>query len=281
MEARETDKLFRDKLKQMGSTPNEDSWAALESKLDQKKATPWFSVWRVAAMGLILLASAAVIYYGNRDQTLPKSQIAQIKEKPSESIQPSNTIIPETGVEEKKAIEIMDTQERSQYKVPTNKHTKDQNKTKQERSKSENTHARPENPAKEVHSEAIEDTNQMSHTEQLIAQSIDDTDDHTNDQETSLVASTEETDGETSISEKKYKPIRITYKRGNNKINSSEKMIAEQKADSTDGGKLKEFFAQTREIKPGDFWADIREAKDNLFQRKENSKKNNVKNLNK
>jgi hypothetical protein len=66
------------------------------------------------------------------------------------------------------------------------------------------------------------------------------------------------------------KTIRITYKRGKQKnaLIHKEDLLATQRVDTTDQTKLKKLVAQSRDFSPGDLWADIRDAKDGLFQLK-------------
>ncbi|MEO9802387.1 MAG: hypothetical protein ABJF04_04030 [Reichenbachiella sp.] len=255
MEARETDKLFRDKLKNLASTPTEDSWARLESMLDEKEATPWFTYARVAAAVLLLIVSASVFLVWNQESDSRETEVAEIV-KPSESTQTSNKIVPEVNEENAMAVEEPEESD-NQKVIPSGV------KKKIESKNINNEHAPKQEPNQtipEPESESLE----VELTNQSIAQ----------------VAEEPAEIGE-KPKKKRFKSIKITYKRGNTQLLKQEEMIAEHKTDTTGGSKIKELWEQTKEIKPGDLWADIRDAKDNLFQRKENSKKNNVKNLNK
>lgn len=247
MEAKETDKLFRDKLKGAPSQPKADSWEKLDAMLDNREKVPFFTLWRVAAAVLILLVSGMVLFFSNKDNSVD-DQLAVI-EVPSEPKEDNKEITPEIveEVEEKQEVELASLPEEKELKTEAKTKTIEQIKSPEE----------------------VE-------TEQIMPIKVN---------ETPTVEQTQLAEAE-SISpqmeeqpKKKIKSIKITYKRGKSPIPKQEEMLAKQEADSIGGSKIKDLWNQTREIKPGDLWADIREAKDNLFQR--NSKKNNVKNLNK
>lgn len=231
MEARQTDKLFRDKLKNATTTPQLASWDKLETMLDEKKK-PGFYLWRVAAVLVLLIVSAGVIvFWGGESQ----SPVEVAVEQSSETIKDSRRLVPPVA----RVSEPVPEREGESPSVERVKSTK-------------------QTPVEPVQKSAPEKEEPipvlMQREEQPLAQAEE----------------AKDTVGKPP--KKKYKSIRITYKRGTQK-----EMLA--KVDTTEGSKVKDFWAQTREINPADMWADIRDAKDNLFQR--NSKKNNVKNLNK
>ncbi|MEP3387524.1 MAG: hypothetical protein ABJO02_05015 [Reichenbachiella sp.] len=247
MEAKETDKLFRDKLKGAPSQPKADSWEKLDAMLDNREKVPFFTLWRVAAAVLILLVSGMVLFFSNKDNSV-EDQLAVI-EVPSESMQDNNEIVPERveEVEDEQEVELKSLPEEKELKTEAKAKTIEQIKT----------------PVK-------------VDIEQTLPVEVN---------ETPIVNETQLAEAESISPEmeeqpkKKIKSIKITYKRGKVPEPKQEELLAKQETDTTGGNKIKELWNQTREIKPGDLWADIREAKDNLFQR--NSKKNNAKNLNK
>ncbi|SMD32199.1 hypothetical protein SAMN04488029_0541 [Reichenbachiella faecimaris] len=240
MEARETDKLFREKLKNAPTTPNAGGWERLESMLDEQAKVPMFGFWRVAAAVLLLIVSGLVMFFWDGDKSLT-NQVAVIK-PPLEGLQDRNVIIPEIRVIEDKGNKSAVGSEVIQTK--NEKAPKAIEATRSVISKEK---------VEVVESEEVE-AQQLAQVETVIP------------------------DIEATPEKKRFKSIKITYKRGNKPLPKQEEMVAQQKVDSTGNNKIKELWEQTREIKPGDLWADIRDAKDNLFQR--NSKKN-VKNLNK
>ncbi|MEP2026974.1 MAG: hypothetical protein ABJH98_07085 [Reichenbachiella sp.] len=247
MEARETDKLFREKLKHTPSIPKSESWEKLESMLDEQEKAPFFTLARVAAAVLLLLISGLVLFFFQAD-TSQSIEVAEVKTS-SESLKKSHVIVPEVKLdenEETEEVEPVEIQKKLEGEPKPIKATK---------------------PVfRKEKTEEIEQTENSAPTiieEQQLAQMENNP--------------TEVED--TPLEKKKIKSIRITYKRGSNPLLKQDEMVAQQKVDSTENNKIKELWEQTREIKPGDLWADIRDAKDNLFQR--NSKKNNVKNLNK
>lgn len=254
MEARETDKLFRDKLKHATSTPGEESWARLESMLDEKKAIPWFTYARVAAIALLLIATASIFLVWNNEMDPEEKKIAEVI-KSSESNQSSNKIVPEV-IEEDVLVQEEHETANKQKVIPTNIRKKSEPKNTQ--------NVQPQSQEEENVREQETEQLQIELTNLSIAQ-LD---------EVPEVAKEEP-------KKKRFKSIKITYKRGSTPLPKEEEMVVRQKIDSTGGNKIKDLWKQTREIKPGDIWADMRDAKDNLFQRKQNSKKNNVKNLNK
>ena len=257
MGARNTDKLFRDKLKNAESIPTSDSWDKLESLLDQEKKPLFSSFWYIAAVISLLIVSGFVFYL-NYNQQESKKEIASIDIN-SESMEEKNTIVPiedqkakneetevisETIVEkplQKLKIEKKPINSPSKTKLSDQKHKKEENNSLQESIQILAV-------SEEVQAPIIEETLQKENVEE-------------------------------PKRKKDFKSIKITYKRGNKSLPNEDEMLAEQEVDSIGGNKIKELWQQTKEIKPGDVWADIRDAKDNLFQR--NSKKNNVKNLNK
>lgn len=249
MEAKETDKLFRDKLKNAPSVPKAESWQKLEGMLDEKKKTPAFVVWRVAAAILVLLTSSLLTIFWNNEG--PTENHVVMIDSSSESIPDNNQIVPEIKVDTKKE-EVDEVRlEPEVIKLKTN--------TKASSSEEIKTPVKVKK-AKETEPVKLDDEPVLTETQ--LAE-VDNT--------MPVV--------EDLPKKKKIKSIKITYKRGSIPSKKQEDMLAKQEVDSTGGNKIKELWEQTREIKPGDLWADIREAKDNLFQR--NSKKNNVKNLNK
>ncbi|WP_422359331.1 hypothetical protein [Reichenbachiella sp.] len=249
MEAKETDKLFRDKLKNSPSVPKVDSWGKLEAMLDEKQKAPVFTIWRVAAAVLILLVSGWVAFLWNNESPT-EDQVALI-EVSSKLIQEKEPVANEMQDEPQLVAEL-------------------------------------DEPIKEVQrstvvlktAEPLERTQPLAKSETDKETEVMETDEILEIEETQLAEAEIETPKtENQATKKKIKSIRITYKRGSRSLPKQEEMIAEQKTDTTSGNKIKEIWEQTREIKPGELWADIRDAKDNLFQK--NSKKNNVKNLNK
>lgn len=242
MEARETDKLFRDKLKSMPSTPNAESWAKLASMLDGQEK-PLFPFWRMAVAVLLLIASGVLVFLINNKDGQIQKEVAEVTGQ-SETIPDSHVIVPLKEVEQ-----IEETQMEEEIK-PQIKEVK----TKLEMPKE--TQPVPEK---------VEIVAPMQAKEPIIIE----------EQQLAQAEPTEPQEQE----KKKTKTIRITYKRGSKALPESDEMLAEQKPDTTGGNKIKELWEQRKDINPGDVWADIRDAKDNLFQR--NSKKNNVKNLNK
>ena len=242
MEAKETDKLFRDKLKNMPSAPKADSWDKLESMLDGQEKKPLFTLWRVVAAVLLFVVSGLMVFLFNNNEEQRLEEVVEVME-PSETIPDSHVIVPP----EKPIEEIQKEQEvKPQIK---------EDKPQGEKPKQIQTQ-----PEKVQVTEPIQAKEPITIEEQQLAKA-------------------EPLEVEEIPEKKKTKTIRITYKRGSQPLPKQEKMLAEHKADTTGGKKIKEVWEQTRDINPGDLWADIREAKDNLFQR--NSKKNNVKNLNK
>lgn len=245
MEVRETDKLFRDKLKNAPTAPHAASWEKLETMLDEQKKAPVFLFWRVAAAVLLLMISGLVVFFWTQDVS-QEGQVAMVEEA-SESLQGNHVIIPEIKIN----------------KEPTDKIKADpvviQKKKK----------ATPEANKSKVPNRK----EQIEKIEPVEEQTVGEIDQQSLAQAETKVAEKEDTE------KRKIKSIRITYKRGRQSLPKQEKMVAQQKVDTTGNNKIKELWEQTKEIKPGDLWADIRDAKDNLFQK--NSKKNNVKNLNK
>ncbi|WP_420580685.1 hypothetical protein [Reichenbachiella sp.] len=249
MEAKETDKLFRDKLKNSPSVPKADNWDKLESMLDDQEKVSAFSVWHVAAALLLLVVSGWIIFFWGTE-TPTEDQVAQI-EIPSESLNDSHQIVPEKVNDVKKEVVV------DEEPMPV------VNKQKKEEKVSS---VEPEKTVIEVENEP--EVKRVEITETSVPEGIQLAENHI-----------ETTEIEDQPKKKKIKSIKITYKRGSRSQPKPEEMLAKQEADTTGGKKIKELWDQTREIKPGDLWADIRDAKDHLFKR--NSKKNNVKNLNK
>ncbi|UXX78389.1 hypothetical protein N7E81_13590 [Reichenbachiella carrageenanivorans] len=231
MEARQTDKLFRDKLKSATTTPQAASWDRLEAMLEEKEKTGFY-LWRVVVMLVLLIVSVGVVIFWSRESEIPVEVIAV--EQPSETIKDSRRVIP-LAIDTSK-VAIKEVISPSVDGVKTSDHPR---KKTTERVTQEHREVTPIRIEKEELPLA-----QVEVPQDTIVEPV----------------------------KKKYKSIRITYKRGGQK-----EMLA--KVDTVAGSKVKDFWAQTREINPADMWADIREAKDNLFQR--NSRKNNVKNLNK
>lgn len=269
MEARETDKLFRDKLKNLESAPKADSWNTLESMLDKKEAAAWYAHWRVAAIALLLIFSAAVLILWNQSGNELPNEVAETIVKPSESDQSNNSIAPEVlEVEQQEEVQEAppkDEPHPAQPEVKEKKTVKQKSTTETSVKKQQSAPEKKE----EVQPEKEGQSQRIDADETMLADVI-----------TPELKAEDVAEESPVTKEKKRMPIRITYKRGNAPVQRQDDFIARQKTDTT-GGRLKEFLAQTREFNPGDLWADIREAKHNLFQKKENSKKNNVKNLNK
>lgn len=260
MEARETDKLFREKLKNLESAPKKESWNKLESMMDKKEAVVWYTRWKVAAIGLLLILSGVIWVVWNQSNEALHIELAESVVESSETDQTNNTLVPEIvqdvseesprNVEQQNSVDATPIQEKKQIRTVRKEKPEPKQKVL--------------NPVEENKPIVIEKE------ESLLAEADINVEEAIEPEEVHEVQETKA---------RKRMPIRITYKRGNSKVREDD-FIARQKTDTT-SGKLKEFFAQTRDFQPGDLWADIREAKHNLFQKKENSKRNNVKNLNK
>lgn len=252
MEAREIDKLFRDKLKHTATNLKDDSWTKLEAMLNEKKATPVFTTWRVAAAVLLLMVSASAILYWTKES--PVTNELTWVNKASESFHKEVKISPEVNVEPMKTNDQAETETVLEVKEEQAASTTERVKQyppKEVIIKKVAKEMSPELPVERV----IEERQQLA--EAPLREAIE----------------------EPVRTKRKFKSIKITYKRGKKSWPKQQDMMAVQQTDTIGGGKIKGLWAQTKEIKPGDLWADIRDAKDNLFQR--NSKKNKVKNLNK
>lgn len=252
MEAKETDKLFRDKLKDSPSVPKTDSWGKLEAMLDEDQKAPFFTIWRVAAAVLVLVVSGWVVFFWNSEPSAV-DQVALIEISPK-STQEKKPVTKEVQEE----LQVVEEAEPIKEVLRSNSVAKRVEPSEQ-------------TPllVKEENNRGTEKQTEVRHADELLET-----------KETQLAEAVIEIPViENQPEKKRIKSIRITYKRGSRPLPKQEEMIAEQKADTTGGNKIKEIWEQTKEIKPGDLWADIRDAKDNLFQK--NSKKNNVKNLNK
>ena len=237
MEAKETDKLFREKLRKAPSAPTAESWGKLESMLEAQKKAPVFTMWRVAAAILLLIVSGWIVTFWNKGGQVP-NEVAHVT-LPSESIQNNNAIVPTIDVKEEEYVDGNQTQ------------------IVQEKSADKPVRKQKAIPVM-LDKKVVEEPLETKGLEPIEGQSL-------------TQVEILEPELEEIPQKKRFKTIKITYKRGRKPLHRQEEMMAQQKADTTGNKKIRELWDQTREIKPGDLWADIRDAKDNLFQR--NSKK--------
>ena len=200
MEAKETDKLFRDKLKNSPSVPKADSWNKLEAMLDKEQKASLFTIWRVAAAVLILLVSGWVVFlWDNESPNEDQVALVEVSSKPMQQKEPvTKEIQKEPPVVEEPEVEEI----------------------------------------KEVHRSTAEPkTVEPSEKTQLPVMS--ETDEETEVMETDEMLEIEETQlAEAEIvtpktedlpARKKIKSIRITYKRGSRALPKQDEMIAKQK----------------------------------------------------
>lgn len=245
MEANKLDQLFRNKIKQAKKQPGDDSWNKLEAMLDQKEQKKPKMIWRVAASIVLLLASIAAFQLFLNDELN-----GRFTERSVVSLDQMKPLTPETRVHQAIDLDMVRvTIEQVDITIP------DVIEAPQEEVILVAEATTPEQPIIE---------------EEIFIEAF------TDDEFETLLASVEIEEEQPIIPEKQLKQIKITYKRNPVLANPNE-LVATAEPDSTKKG-LKKLWEKSKEIDAGNLWADLRDAKDNLFARSD-KKKNNVKNL--
>ena len=229
MDQQKIDRLFREKLDHLEVTPSADSWSQVEKSIRPKK-TP-LVYWIAASVTLF------VISWILRPETSQTSSLPMV----SDASHPVNQQSPDF---------ILPVIERKE----DNKASKTIDKAKTVDSNRTETRIEQQFAVNESKKEETETT-------EIIVPEHEEMDNGTAVAEIEEpVAPEEAADEATAFAEKPvYSSVKITY------IASSKKETKEeiQKNDST--GVLKKFIAFTGKIDPGNMLADMKTAKDNLF----------------
>jgi len=253
MRAKKIDELFKRKIYDWQSGPSPDSWDKLEAMLDEKPQRRNITVWKVAAVVALLIASVFAVMLVTHHPA-PTEIIATTG---NTTISP---VVPEID---------------QQFKVKANSEIAYSEitliPTKEKRAK------------KAVNAEAIMDENHPN-LQSIVMKApvgeiienpirVNDLEDRTPRAELAGAIAP-------SMTIKKRNPIRITYKRGNPLTMQNDQMMAQAIQDSVKKRTLKSIWDSSKDLNATEIWADIRQAKDNLFTKDLDRKKTTSKTKN-
>ena len=233
MDQQKIDRLFREKLDQFEAAPSPQSWSKVESQIRQERTPVMY--WIAASVSLILVSW----------MVWPETTSDQYTPIASEVSYPPEMEMPEILLPVIKEIQVKDQKAIQPKPVETQKSIKQQV--------------------------------QLVAIEEQVEEVVETMDDllETNEEPVMVVAEAEIEDAldeediedpvEAIIDDPIKSTVKITY------IASAKTQTEETKNDST--GVLKKFIAFSKKIDPGDMLADLKTAKDGLFNGRSKNKK--------
>lgn len=255
MGAKEIDKIFRQKLQSQASPLPVQGWELLEERMNQKPKIG-FMWWRVAAVFVLFFGAVMSIYLWRMDigtDINEVNELAMVSFEQSESVCEHENNFPVPALQELSSKNKVDIKPVVDKEKVNNKKPNHVLKAGVEK----------------VNSKRIDRTINVEVMDESMPSITEVKEDEKIQQH------------ENEAKQKKPLRIRITYKRGNKKVNNQfDEMVVKQEAD-TSVNKLMNMLASAREIKPGNLMADLRDAKQGFFDRSASIRNNNVKTLNK